>query len=111
MALSAVKVMPVSDKVPDYSLYIDGKWARAANGAVADDFNPATGALYARVAQAGRADALRAVEAAFRARQSWGTLLVGDRAAFLLRAADLLAGKIDDIREVLIEESGSTFGK
>lgn len=111
MALSAVKVMPVSDKVPDYSLYIDGKWARAANGAVADDFNPATGALYARVAQAGRADALRAVEAAFRARQAWAATLVGDRAAFLLRAADILAGKIDDVRESLIEESGSTFGK
>ncbi|HEY3785450.1 MAG TPA: aldehyde dehydrogenase family protein [Steroidobacteraceae bacterium] len=111
MALSAVKVMPVSDKVPDYGLYIDGQWARAANGAVADDFNPASGSLYARVAQGGRADALRAVEAAFRARQPWGAMVVADRAAFLLRAADILAGKVDDIREVLIEESGSTFGK
>ncbi|HET9389553.1 MAG TPA: aldehyde dehydrogenase family protein [Steroidobacteraceae bacterium] len=111
MALSAVKVMPVSDKVPDYSLYIDGKWARAASGAVADDFNPATGALYARVAQAGRADAQRAIEAAFRARQGWANLVVADRAAFLLRAADILAGKVEDIREALIEESGSTFGK
>jgi len=111
MALSAVKAMPVSDKVPDYSLYIDGKWARAASGAVADDFNPATGALYARVAQAGRADAQRAIEAAFRARQGWANLVVADRAACLLRAADILAGKVEDIREALIEESGSTFGK
>ncbi len=57
MALSAVKAVQPSDDVQSYSLYIDGKWTPAADGAVADDFNPATGALFARVAQASRADA------------------------------------------------------
>jgi vanillin dehydrogenase len=111
MALSAVKAVKAGDDARAYSLYIDGKWAPAADGAMADDFNPATGALFARVAQAGRADALRAVEAAYRARESWGRLIVSERAAILLRAADVLASKVDEIREVLIEESGSTFGK
>jgi acyl-CoA reductase-like NAD-dependent aldehyde dehydrogenase len=108
MALSAVKAVKAGDDGRAYSLYIDGKWTPAADGAMADDFNPATGA---RVAQAGRADALRAVEAAYRARESWGRLIVSERAAILLRAADVLASKVDEIREVLIEESGSTFGK
>jgi acyl-CoA reductase-like NAD-dependent aldehyde dehydrogenase len=111
MALSAVKAVKAGDDARAYSLYIDGKWTPAADGAMADDFNPATGALFARVAQAGRADALRAVEAAYRARESWGRLIVSERAAILLRAADVLATKVDEIREVLIEESGSTFGK
>jgi vanillin dehydrogenase len=111
MALSAVKPVQAGDETRTYSLYIDGKWAPAADGALADDFNPATGALFARVSQAGRADALRAVEAAYRARESWGRMIVSERAAILLRAADVLAGKVDEIREVLIEESGSTFGK
>jgi aldehyde dehydrogenase (NAD+) len=111
MALSAVKAIKAGDDAKTYSLYIDGKWTPAADGAIADDFNPATGALFARVAQAGRADALRAVEAAYRARESWSRLIVSERAAVLLRAADVLASKVDDIREVLIEESGSTFGK
>ena len=111
MALSAVKAVKAGDDARAYSLYIDGKWTPAADGAMADDFNPATGALFARVAQAGRADALRAVEAAYRARESWGRLIVSERAAILLRAADVLASKVDEIREVLIEESGSTFGK
>src|SRR5450755_443921 len=111
MALTAVKVVPSSSQVREYSLYINGEWAPAVNGAVADDFNPATGALFARVAQAGRADALRAVESAYAARESWARVLVSDRAAILLRAADILATKVDEIREVLIEESGSTFGK
>jgi acyl-CoA reductase-like NAD-dependent aldehyde dehydrogenase len=111
MALSAVKAVKADDGIRAYSLYIDGKWAPAADGAMADDFNPATGALFARVAQAGRADALRAVEAAYRARETWGRMIVSERAMILLRAADVLAGKVDEIREVLIEESGSTFGK
>jgi aldehyde dehydrogenase (NAD+) len=54
---------------------------------------------------------VRAVEAAYRARESWGRVIASERAGILLRAADILAGKVDDIRDVLIEESGSTFGK
>ena len=111
MALSAVKAVQPTAEVRSYSLYIDGKWTPAADGSVADDFNPATGALFARVAQASRADAVRAVEAAYRARESWGRVIASERAGILLRAADILAGKVDDIRDVLIEESGSTFGK
>jgi aldehyde dehydrogenase (NAD+) len=111
MALTAVKIVASSQQVREYSLYINGEWTAAASGAVADDFNPATGGLFARVAQAGRADALRAVESAYAARESWARVLVSDRAEILLRAADILATKVDEIREVLIEESGSTFGK
>src|SRR5579862_2020183 len=103
MALSAVKAVSSTNQVPQFALYIDGQWSPAADAAVVDDFNPATGALYARVAQAGRADALRAIEAAFRARHGWAATLVADRAAILLRAADILARRVDEIREVLIE--------
>jgi acyl-CoA reductase-like NAD-dependent aldehyde dehydrogenase len=111
MALSAVRSVKTSEPVKTYSLFIDGKWSGAADGAVADDFNPATGALFARVAQAGRADALRAVEAAYKARESWARLIVSERANILLRAAEILATRVDEFREVLIDESGSTFGK
>jgi aldehyde dehydrogenase (NAD+) len=38
-------------------------------------------------------------------------MLVADRAAILLRVADLIAARVEEIRDVLIEESGSTFGK
>jgi aldehyde dehydrogenase (NAD+) len=111
MALSAVRAVPTGEPVKTYSLFIDGKWSDAADGAVVDDFNPATGALFSRVAQAGRADALRAVEAAHKARESWARLIVSERAAILLRAAEILSARVDEFREVLIDESGSTFGK
>jgi len=113
MALSAIKAVrsdAANLPVREYSLYINGAWADGS-GKLADDFNPATGALFARVAQANRADALRAVESAYAARAGWGGMIVSERAAFLLRAADILATKVDEIREVLIDESGSTFGK
>src|SRR5258708_13613232 len=97
--------------VPEHLLYINGAWTVGSSGAVADDFNPATGALFARVAQASRADALKAVEAAYLAREAWGRMIVSERAAILLRAAEILTSKVDEIREVLIDESGSTFGK
>ena len=51
MALNAVKAVQAADDIRAYSLYIDGKWAPASDGATADDFNPATGALFARVAR------------------------------------------------------------
>ena len=44
MALNAVKAVQATDDIRAYSLYIDGKWAPAFDGAMADDFNPATGA-------------------------------------------------------------------
>ncbi|HEX3913145.1 MAG TPA: aldehyde dehydrogenase family protein [Steroidobacteraceae bacterium] len=109
-ASNAVRSDLAHANVREYSLYINGAWT-AGGGAVADDFNPATGTLFARVAQANRADALKAVEAAFEARGAWGRMLVSERSGMLLRAADILATKVDEIREVLIDESGSTFGK
>src|SRR5262249_31871491 len=111
MALTAVKQVPTNAQVPEYLLYIDGEWRRSAGGQFADDFNPATGATFARVAQGNREDATSAVDAAFRARAAWAGMIVSERAAILLRAADVLSARIDEIRDVLIEESGSTFGK
>jgi acyl-CoA reductase-like NAD-dependent aldehyde dehydrogenase len=111
MALSAVKEVRSNTTVREYLLYIDGQWVPAEGGVVADDFNPATGELFARVAQASRADALRAVEAAHQVRETWARTLVSDRAAILLAAADILARSAEEIRDVLIAESGSTFGK
>jgi aldehyde dehydrogenase (NAD+) len=108
---NAVRTESETGNVREYSLYINGAWSAGSDGAVMEDFNPATGALFARVAQASRADALKAVEAAYLARESWAHMVVSERSAILLRAADILAARIDDIREVLIDESGSTFGK
>src|SRR6201996_3157460 len=105
-ATNAVRTDSLEAKVPEYSLYINGAWVKGSGGTLANDFNPATGALFARVSQATRADALKAVEAAHQAKDHWARMLVSDRAGILLRAADILSTKVDEIREVLIDESG-----
>src|SRR6201996_5712907 len=110
-ASNAVRSDSPVENVREYSLYINGAWVASSSGVMAEDFNPATGKLLGRGSRATLAEALKAVEAAHNARESWGRMLVSERAGILLRAADILAAKGDEIREVLIDESGSTFGK
>ncbi len=111
MALSAVKNLPATKPVPEYLLYINGEWSRASSGGFLDDFDPSTGELFARVAQGTREDALRAVTCAYAAKDAWANVMVSERAALLLRAADIIASKVEELRDVIIAESGSTFGK
>ena len=61
--------------------YIDGRWTAAANGAVFEVDDPATGVTVARVARLGAAEADRAIAAAEAAFPAWRALLPQQRAA------------------------------
>ncbi len=95
----------------EYRLFIDGEWIAARSGVIADDLDPATGAVFARVHQAGPEDLEAALAAAYRARAAWGATLAREREEILLRAAEVLAGRIPEVAEVLRREGGATFGK
>jgi aldehyde dehydrogenase (NAD+) len=99
------------DGLPAYRLFIDGEWVASSGGTLADDLNPATGEVFARVHQATPADVERAIAAAYRARDVWGKTLVAEREALLLRAHEVITRRIDGIRDALIEECGSVYGK
>lgn len=92
-------------------LYINGQWRQGSEGAWAEDINPATGLAFARIAQASAKDVDDAIAAAYAARISWGKLLAGERAALLLKCADVIASRADEIRDLIIEENGSVFIK
>jgi acyl-CoA reductase-like NAD-dependent aldehyde dehydrogenase len=92
-------------------LYIDGQWRQGSEGAWADDVNPATGEVFARIAQASADDVEAAIAAAHRARMAWAAMLSGEREALLLKAADVIASRADEIRDLIIEENGSVFMK
>ncbi|HEY4066134.1 MAG TPA: aldehyde dehydrogenase family protein [Burkholderiaceae bacterium] len=94
-----------------HPLYIDGVWRAGSEQQTSEDFNPLDGSLYARVAQASAADVDAAISAAHRARGAWAAMPASAREAILLKAADVVAASVDEIRDVLINESGSTFGK
>ncbi|MGE5548561.1 MAG: aldehyde dehydrogenase family protein [Solirubrobacterales bacterium] len=95
----------------EYRLFIDGEWVPSSTGTLADDIDPATGKVYARVHQASLEDLDRAIAAAHRASKTWGNTLANEREAILLKAADVLAARIPEVAEVLRSEGGATFGK
>ncbi|WP_321793667.1 aldehyde dehydrogenase family protein [Burkholderia pyrrocinia] len=97
--------------VREGKLFIDGRWVAGSEGQTRPDYNAATGGLLANVHQATRADTLRAVDDAYRAKDMWANMLVSKRADILLACADALAAMTEDVRCVLIEESGSTYPK
>jgi len=94
-----------------HPMYINGAWREGSDGAVADDLNPASGEVFARIAQAGARDVEDALAAAHAARVPWQKLLVNEREALLHRTADLIAEHAAEIRDLLIEETGSVMMK
>ncbi|NUR66291.1 MAG: aldehyde dehydrogenase family protein [Streptomyces sp.] len=89
-------------------LLIGGKDVPAASGRTAEDLNPYTGEVYATVAAAGPEDVRRAVDAADAAFEEWAALAPFARRAILLKAADLLEGKGDQVAELMAGEAGGT---
>lgn len=87
-------------------LFIGGKDVPAASGRRAEDVNPYTGEVYATVAAAGPEDVRRAVDAAEAAFPEWAALAPFARRAILLKAADLLDGKGDQVAELMAQEAG-----
>ncbi len=95
----------------EYRLFINGEWVPSSTGTVANDINPATGAVYARVHQASRDDIEAAIAAAYGAKDSWGRTAPAQREAILITAASILEERLTEFADVLIDEGGATLGK
>ncbi|WP_211343418.1 aldehyde dehydrogenase family protein [Lampropedia puyangensis] len=92
-------------------MYINGQWRLGSSGLHTDDVNPATGLVFAQVAQATEDDVQEAIAAAYAARGAWAAMLAGEREALLLRAADIFAANRDALRDLIIQENGSVWIK
>jgi acyl-CoA reductase-like NAD-dependent aldehyde dehydrogenase len=97
--------------VDKYKMYIGGEWVDAKGGQTFDDYNPATGELWAQIASGDRADAKAAIDAAHNARTAWADTPHPQRAAYLLKAADVLEQRQQEFAGNLVDETGSWFGK
>ena len=73
---SSNEAIGLADEIRLTQLLIDGEWRDAADGAVFEVYNPATGEVISRVAEAGPADVDAAVESSRRAFESgpWATM-------------------------------------
>ncbi|MFF8278488.1 aldehyde dehydrogenase family protein [Streptomyces lateritius] len=89
-------------------LLIGGRNVPAASGRTAEDVDPFTGEVYARVAAAGPEDVARAVEAADAAFPAWAAFAPFARREIFLRAADLLDSRAEQAVAVMARETGAT---
>jgi acyl-CoA reductase-like NAD-dependent aldehyde dehydrogenase len=79
------------DGIPNYNLYVGGKWIRSSRNEAAESRNPATGELLAKAQQAGAAETELAITAAHGAYNAWAATPVSAREAIFFRTADVLA--------------------
>src|SRR4051812_27426846 len=87
-------------------MFVDGKWVDALNGRTFADRNPWDDTVVASVPAGDADDALEAVDAAARAFPDWSESSPAQRQRVFLTAAELLARRAAEIRDLLAVETG-----
>ncbi|MCK2242849.1 MULTISPECIES: aldehyde dehydrogenase family protein [unclassified Crossiella] len=91
-------------------LLINGADRPATNQRTTPDHSPWTGEVFAEVAAASLADVTLATEAAQAAFPAWAAARPSERRAVLLKAADLLEQRAEEVVELIAAETGGTRG-
>ena len=73
-----------------YQLYIGGEWVDASDGGTIDAYCPANGEKLSTIADATKEDVDRAVDAAWKAFETWGKTDKAQRAIILNKVADII---------------------
>ncbi|MGI5411866.1 aldehyde dehydrogenase family protein [Streptomyces chartreusis] len=87
-------------------LIIDGREVAASSGRTTSDINPWTGAVCAEVAAGTPDDVRRAVDAADAAFEAWAATKPAERRRILLRAAQLMSERVEEVVRLMAEEVG-----
>lgn len=90
---------------------IGGQWVSACDNRTFDVLNPATGAVWSTVPDAGRQDAAAAIDAAGQAQPAWAALPFTQRAILLNRVAEVLERRKDEFVAALTAEGGGWVRK
>jgi aldehyde dehydrogenase (NAD+) len=89
-------------------LLIDGQWLEAASGKTVETVNPASGKVLTTLACGDKIDVDRAVSAARRAFEGpWRKWKPAERQAVLLRIADLLEKRSEDLARLIVLDVGA----
>ncbi|MBU3002965.1 aldehyde dehydrogenase family protein [Paraglaciecola arctica] len=94
-----------------YQLFINGQYQAASSGKTDKSINPATGEVFATVELASAEDAVAAVDSADQAFKSWKDTLPSYREMILLKAAEVMTARSAELKDILIDEGGSTMLK
>jgi len=86
--------------------FIDGEFLLSSSGQYIDDINPATGELIGKITNSNSKDVQNAVDAASSALQSWSSLTIEQRIAWLNKIADALESKKELIAQTESRDTG-----
>src|SRR3954467_3273519 len=89
-----------------FNNFIDGESVPAAEGRTSDVLNPADGEVMAQAPDSGAEDVERAVAAARAAFDGWSNATPGERASALLKLADAIEARGDEIAELEARNAG-----
>jgi len=87
-------------------MFINGEWCDASGGKTFAVTNPATGEKIADVADGGKADAARAIDAAHESFAGWAAMTAYDRSRILYKAWELMSARQADIARIMTQEQG-----
>lgn len=86
--------------------YINGKLQPPLSGEWIDNYNPSCGEVYGQIPNSSAADVEEAVNASAKAFQAWSTTTVDERSKILLKIADLIEEKLDELAAAESKDNG-----
>jgi acyl-CoA reductase-like NAD-dependent aldehyde dehydrogenase len=97
------------EEVPEYGVFINGKWVPSSSKDWIETRAPATGRLLARFANGNREDVVKAIAAAEAAFPKWSAVPAPLRGEILLRAAQILRSRKAELGHLVSEEMGKAL--
>jgi len=80
---------------PRYQNFIGGQWVEPFNGNYFDNISPVNGKVFCQIPRSDATDIELALDAAHKAKDTWGTTSVANRSNTLLRIADKIEQNIE----------------
>src|ERR1700676_1948160 len=105
----AEQTRPVTTQPRHARMLIDGAWVDSASGAVLMVENPARPTPVASVPRGAKPDVDRAVLAAHKAFPAWSKIPPRQRGRLLLRIAETIESRIEELAHIIAEETGNAL--
>src|SRR5689334_7909279 len=106
--VSLARVGPMADTT--FRNVVNGELVDSVSGETYDVIDPTTGEVYAQAPKSGAEDVDRAYAAAADAFESWGRTTPQDRAAALLKIADAIEARTEELNSVECRDTGKPLG-
>jgi acyl-CoA reductase-like NAD-dependent aldehyde dehydrogenase len=100
---------PATSQPRSARMLIDGAWVDSASGAVLTVENPARRTAVASIPRGTKEDVDRAVQAAHNAFPAWSKTPPRQRGRLLLRIAEAMEARIEELARIVAEETGNAL--